>query len=118
METKPPASTNGASQPIFDFNEVVTVPYELLVDVHLYIDREAPRDHVPTVVVEWDKEIQALTHSSATAAYAIYKSYMDQKGQAPLAFRTWLVIASSQIRQIREQGIVTSKRRHEDPQLS
>jgi len=99
METKSPASTNGALL----LTDVETTDIEvILVPSNVNLLGYTPEEDAPQfekIQLDWEVKAQRLTHPSATAGYAVFKTDCISMGIPPINFATWLQAATRYVRE-------------------
>jgi hypothetical protein len=100
METKSPASTNGAlllTDAEVSETEVLMVPSH--VNLIGYTSEDPQFNRFETIQLDWEVKAQRLTHPSATAGYAVFKTDCLSIGIPPVNFQTWLKTATLYVQQ-------------------
>jgi len=117
MDTKSPASTNGANQfmlpdPIIDI-QMVPIPLNIDTEMAVWFERQyatlneltssqllaelenlALEADVPSTTVELDAKTRSIVHQSATSAYAEYRTFMVSRGERFRPYNQWLALAT------------------------
>jgi len=88
METNSPASTNGESEFMLR-QQNLPITIDIPADVTV-VTQDRDTSETEMVQVEYDPKLQVLTHGSATAAYAVYRSLNRMRGLSTLPYETWL----------------------------
>jgi len=103
METKSPASTSGASQ-LVDAQVIEVVPVSTRANVNLLGYTPAEEDpQFELIELDYDVTTMKLTHPSATAGYAVFRSDCIAMGIPPVNFAVWLRAATSLVTNELEQ---------------
>ena len=98
METKSPASTNGALL-LTRSDQLIRV---LITRSNVNLLGYTPEEDQPQfemVQLEWEVNAHRLTHPSATAAYAVFRTDCIQMGIPPISFAAWLKSATAYVEQ-------------------
>jgi len=97
METKSPASTNGAFL-LTDAQsqEQVTILVPSNVNLTGYTS-EDKNVRFEKIELTWEKSANRLTHPSATAGYAVFRTDCIGMGIPPVSFATWLNSATQAV---------------------
>jgi hypothetical protein len=94
METKSPASTSGA---LLLTDAEVKSTEVILLPAHVNLTGYTPPEEDPQfemIQLDWDVKAQRLTHPSATAGYATFRSDCIGMGIPPISFAAWLSAAN------------------------
>jgi len=98
METKSPASTNGDFMLNPEKADQEPGPMVLLMPSHAYQAgylTENPEDNrFETVMLEFDPKTHTVTHPSATAGYAVFRTDCIAQGIPSVSYAAWLRTAN------------------------
>jgi len=98
METKSPASTSGA---LLLTDAQVRETLAIMVPSHVnligYTSEDPETQRFETVELDWEVASRRLTHPSATAAYAVFRTDCLSLGIPPVSFGTWLKTATAYV---------------------
>jgi len=97
METKSPASTNGVLlQRVVEMTDMVSILTPSNVNLLGYTPEEGSHQF-EQIELTWEVSAQRLTHPSATAGYAVFRTDCISMGIPPVSFATWLNAANQAV---------------------